>query len=551
MNHKKQFRVGIYIRLSREDGEKILESESITSQRDLLVHYINQHNYHLIDEYVDDGYTGTNFERPAFKRMILDIEQKRINMVITKDLSRLGRNNGKISTFLDEYFPQHNIRYIAINDNYDSFIESPSNDMIAFKSVFNDYYCGDISKKVRSGLRTRKEKGWFTGWKAPYGYQIDPHDKHHLIIDQKVAPIVKKIFQLAYDGSSPSQIADLLSLEQVATPSMYAQLKNASPIWCARTIKEMLTNETYIGNLTQGRRKKINYKLKKEVRMPRDNWIIVKNTHDPLIDSRIFATIQSLLISNKRKVKKHTMKRLQGLLYCKECGHALTITASKDKKRYYCACSYYRKYSKYHVCTPHTINYHTLETSIISKIISICQQQFNIDHGVKTLTNYIENHYHDHSKNDIIRIKRDVDTIEQALDTSYLDYCKHYITKDRYQRIKKKLEAELSEKQRILDTLTTHEIALKQQMKDNQNYELIVKQFLNSDHFTRNMLVEMIKKINITEDKKIEIYFQFYETNQTTPKYDKIEKENYKIPTKRSHYEEVPQTKNDQSKNHN
>ncbi len=530
MNHNQTFKAGIYIRLSREDEEKTLESESITSQRDLLISYVKQHHFQLIDEYIDDGYTGTNFERPAFKQMIYDIEQKRINMIITKDLSRLGRNNGKVSTYLDEYFPQHNIRYIAINDNYDSFIESPSNDMIAFKSVFNDYYCGDISKKVRTGLRTRKEKGWFTGWKAPYGYQIDPNDKHHLIIDSKVSHIVKRIFQLAYDGASPRQIANILSSEQVATPSMYANLKKASPFWCARTIREMLTNETYIGNLTQGRRKKINYKLKKEVRTSKNDWIIVKNTHEPLVDVQIFTSIQQILSINKRKRQPVTnRKRLQGLLYCKECNHALTISSSNDKKRYYCACSYYRKYSKYHVCTPHTFNYHTLESVILTNLITICQQQFQTSKGIDVLKNYVKHQQHQNQlDHNISQLKQDIKKIEQAIETCYLDYCKKEIPKERYDNVNQKLEIEIKEKQLLLNTVIHKQATLKRNQEHSFDYEATIQQFLKPEHITRNMIIDMIEKIYITEDKKIEIYFRFPEGNQTPTKYDTIKrKENF------------------------
>ena len=240
---KNYFSAGIYIRLSREDDTKE-ESSSIKSQRDFLTNYIKENGYELKKEYIDDGYTGTNFERPSFKKMLKDIENNIINMVIVKDLSRLGRNNSKVTYYLDEYFPIHKVRFIAVNNDYDSYIENASLEYAWLTNGINENYCLDISKKVRKALKIRKQKGYFTGFKAPYGYQRKKEDYHKLEIDNEASKIVKRIFFLALKGFTPTKIATILSNEKTPNPSTYANLNRKSSItsklWCTKTVKEIL-----------------------------------------------------------------------------------------------------------------------------------------------------------------------------------------------------------------------------------------------------------------------------------------------------------------------
>lgn len=220
------FKVGIYIRLSKEDNNKkfIKESESIINQRNLLLAYIKDHNLKLIDEYIDDGYSGTNFERPGFEKMLNDIENKKINMVITKDLSRLGRDYIQSGYYLEHYFPSRKIRYVSILDNIDTWLDDNS-DIAPFKALFNDLQSKDISKKIRSVLNYKKEQGLFLGNHAAYGYQKDPLNKYHLIIDPKTAPIVRKIFNLAKQGKTNKEIATILNNAHILTPIIYQKRK--------------------------------------------------------------------------------------------------------------------------------------------------------------------------------------------------------------------------------------------------------------------------------------------------------------------------------------
>ena len=254
------YRAGLYVRLSRDDGaDKV--SESIKNQQDFLLRYAAEQGYEVAEIYADDGWSGTNFDRPAFQRMIRDIEEKKINLVLTKDLSRLGRDYILTGHYLERYFPEHQIRYIAVNDGIDTFENSIANELNPFKAVMNDMYARDISNKVRTALTTKKQNGKFIGAFAPFGYQKSAEDKNKLEVDPLTAPTVKRIFQLFLSGESMKRIAQRLTQEGVLTPSKQRQAQRGADRWNDVMIKRILTNETYIGNLTQNRTRKINYKL--------------------------------------------------------------------------------------------------------------------------------------------------------------------------------------------------------------------------------------------------------------------------------------------------
>ena len=398
----KIFNVALYIRLSREDGDN-MESESITNQRELLQMFLEKTKEKLIyiDEYVDDGISGSTFDRPSWKRLIKDIDNGKINTIITKDLSRMGRDYISMGEYIERIFPERDIRYIAINDDIDTLYETPGLEFLQFKLMFNDYYLKDTSKKIRKIVKAKKEKGQFLGWKAVYGYKKDPNDKHKIIVDEPVRPIIEKMFSLALSGKSPKQIANIFSDEHIPTPSVYANIRREKKtlsyeLWCHRTIEEMLTNQTYIGNLTQGRRKKLNYKSKKEIRTPKEEWIIVPNTHEAIIDKKVFNTVQELLKKNKNKANKN-IELFSGFMFCKECGHAIGINKSSDGKRKYCCCTFYTSHSKYGLCTPHTCNYNKLEKAILDEIRNICKQYID--------NNVFENKVEDANKKNNIKIK--------------------------------------------------------------------------------------------------------------------------------------------------
>lgn len=354
--------IALYIRLSKED-ELNQESKSISNQKSYLRDYIKKFNYKNIFEYIDDGYTGTNFNRPSFKRLLNDIETKKIDTIITKDSSRLGRNISWVTYYIEEYFPSKKIRYISIDDNYDSEEKDSTNaDLLIFKSLFNEYYCKDISKKIKSSLKIKKIEGKYTGWKAPYGYQRDKHDYHKLVIDNNVKDNVKLIFYLALQNNSPTTIATILNNKNILSPSKYINKKDSK--WTTKTIKDILENPTYIGNITQGKRKKVNYKLKQSINVPKEEWIIKENTHEAIIDQDTFNKVQELLKKYKNiKNNKTITNELINIFYCKECGSKIGLN-----KNTYCVCNKYKKHYKDKLCTPHTFNYKKLKEEIIKEI---------------------------------------------------------------------------------------------------------------------------------------------------------------------------------------
>ena len=278
------YQVGIYIRLSKEDllKSKEQESESVIHQRSLIENYAKGHNLIIKKEYVDDGFSGTTFDRPAFQELIQDIESSKINMVITKDLSRLGRDYIKCGYYIEEYFPMKKVRYISILDNIDTGINSTNNDIAPFKALFNDMQSKDTSKKIKSILNDLKRKGYFIGNSACYGYLKDPNDKHKLIIDADSSKVVRKIFDLALDGYSYKEIVNYLNRENIQTPSDYKNNIHTHK-WGVTSVYQILHNYMYTGNMTQNTQSKLNYKSKKRITLDKNLWIIVPNTHEAII----------------------------------------------------------------------------------------------------------------------------------------------------------------------------------------------------------------------------------------------------------------------------
>lgn len=298
------YHAALYIRLSKED-ENEGPSQSVTNQKSLLYEFTEKHRVSVYDIYVDDGFSGTSFDRPAFNRMIRDIEDHKVNMVITKDLSRLGRDYIMTGHYLERYFPEHQVRYISLLDHIDTGIESAANDVMPFQAIINDMYAKDISKKIKSVKHSKQEKGLFIGWKPAYGYKSHSETCNKLVVDEKAASVVRFIFAQALLGTSCRAIADQLNDRNIPSPSAYAGVAVGNPsltpgLWRPEYIREMLQNEVYIGNMVQGRVAKASYKSKKFIQRRPEDWIIVENTHKPIIDREIFRKVCASIHSGTR-----------------------------------------------------------------------------------------------------------------------------------------------------------------------------------------------------------------------------------------------------------
>lgn len=514
----KVYQAAMYPRLSREDGDNV-ESESIVNQKDFIRNYVSkQDDIILIDyDYSDDGYTGGNFNRPGWKKLMKDIEDKKIDTIITKDLSRMGRDYISMGEYIERIFPEKNIRYIAINDDVDTLYETPGLDFLQFKLVFNDYYLKDTSKKIKKTMRSKKEQGQYTGWKGIYGYKRDPNDKHKLIVDEEVRDIVIRMFNLAKQGYGTRGIADIFTQEGIPNPSTHANLirgtkTQTSKFWCPRTIDELLQNPTYIGHLTQGRRKKVSYKSKKEIRVPKEDWIIIKNTHEPIIDEETFNTVQELLMKNKNDTKNKNDHLLKGFLYCKECGHRIGINSSSDKKRRYCVCCYYTAHSKFGLCTPHTMNYDKLEDAVLEELRKICKDYIDVTtFESKVNEEKRKNNQQDKLKRELSKIELKINQVNNYIDKSYVDKIDEFITAEQYQRVTLKFKGELKEllskKQELekeISSIDDEVIKKETEMTVKQ-----MKEFLSLKNPSRELLVNLIDKIIISENKTVEIYYKF------------------------------------------
>ena len=509
--------VALYIRLSREDDDKTQESESITNQKSLLLQYVKENNLKVYDIYVDDGFSGTNFDRPEFKRMMDDILKGKINMVITKDMSRLGRDYIGTGELIEKFFPSHGVRYIAVTDNIDTYLNNSNNDIAPFKAIMNDMYAKDISKKIKSSLRAKQKEGKWVGGRAPFGYKQDPNDKNKLVICEEQAVIVRRIFDMCLKGLSFYKIALKLTNEKVKTPAEYYSFEWKNNyrlnrgLWHTKTVRDILTNRMYIGDLVQNKRNKINYKVKKIVKNKPENYIIVENTHEPIIEKDIFYEVQKRIPKNVGRNEKKENHLLDGILYCGDCGHRISITSRRKKdNRCYTICNYYRTYMKYHVCTTHSNNYDILEQIVIDAIKKECRKYINIKEIINSIN--IDNLIIDRRikiKNETQVLQNEIKKLIANQDNVYIDKLNKVLDLNQYKRIKAKIEDEIKIKKAKL-------LSLKKELMDKNNIEIdknklenYINDFLNMKYLNRELIISLIDRIEIFEDKTINIKFAF------------------------------------------
>ncbi len=524
----KSFRVGLYMRLSREDGDKE-ESSSVTNQREMLKRYVSeQENFFIVKEYADDGYTGTNFDRPGFKQMIEDIEAGIIDTVITKDLSRLGRERLGVGHYTEIYFPEHNVRYIALLDNIDTYFDAGMNDMAPFKGVINDMYVRDISKKIRSSLIERKKAGNFLGVTAPYGYQKDPNNKFHLIINEKEAEVVKRVFRLYLEGNGLTKIAQILTKDGVPVPGESRNIGKTRKTalyssWKQTTIRRILDNRVYLGELVQFKRRKINYKSKRRITVPEEERYICRGTHEAIIDEESFNAVQNILKKNKSfKGTKHDYL-FKGLLYCAECGARLNITYSNyalkkyGEYRYTTICySYSRLYSD--ICTRHSNSIPELEEVLIKHIKEVCSRYINenlrdelIDMAKKQ--KQLELKQISNEKR-LETISQKISDIGLYIKNLYMDKVKGVVSENDYISLvadfTKDRDNLIKEKEELIKIINNQ----KPQIDETAKIEKLAKEFLSLERPTKQLLNELIEKITISENKEINFYFKFNELNE-------------------------------------
>lgn len=364
----KKYKVGTYIRISRD--ESYSKSDSIDNQIKLTDFHCKENKLEVIDKYIDNGYSGTSFDRPSFKKLLKDIDEGLINTVVVKDLSRLGRNYIMVGHYLQHYFPAKNVRFISINDNYDSLIHRNIMERldVPLKNMMYDHVAYDISGKIKKSLRISKEKGNFIGSSVIYGYRKDPSDIHKLIIDNEAADVVRNIFQMYLLRLTKSEIANELNNRKVLTPALYKKINNLGYTkpkrdnkWNYEMINRILRDENYTGTLVQGRRRNENYISHKKVKNPEKDWIKFENHHEAIIDKDNFIKVQERLKIQRRKTNKNDI--LSGYLKCADCNGAMMLVKGKKNEYYYCRNSISKKN-----CTKHTFRKEYLLEGVLNQI---------------------------------------------------------------------------------------------------------------------------------------------------------------------------------------
>ncbi len=510
------YRVALYIRLSKED-ENEGQSESVSNQQSMLNQFVKENQLCVYNTYIDDGWSGTNFERPGFQRMIQDIESGKVNMVITKDLSRLGRDYILTGHYMERYFPEHKVRYISLLDGVDTGIESSANDITPFRAIMNDMYAKDISKKISSVKHDKQRKGEFIGGKPIYGYKMHPTEKNKIVIDEDAAQVVQRVFAMALKGISCRQIAVQLNNEGVLTPATYAGItvRKRGPYtgkWSSERIAAMLKNEAYIGNMVQGRVRKVNYKSKKCIRLPSEEWVVVKGTHEAIVDAETFHKVNQLL-----EGRKHTRQRtydflLKGLIFCHECGHPLAVINrrnSKGEECLYFVCRTYQRFTKAGVCTGHYIKEEIVTEAVLEQIRRVCRNYLKQETLLPIAERETElARERQNIEQETASLKTKIQSLSANLDQTYMDRLNGVLDDGDFSRIYGNLKQERTRlEKRLAELLENKPSSIDQEAL----VKSLVEQFINSASYNRELIVSLVERVELTEDKQVIIRFRFRE----------------------------------------
>ena len=515
------FRVGIYIRLSQEDRDKKYESDSeiVIKQKELLRSYVKNNNFNLVKEYVDDGFSGTDFDRPAFKEMLEDIKNKKINCVIVKDLSRFGRDHVMTGYYTETFFPENNIRFISISESVDTFKEQASNDSSTFIIACNDYYSKQNSVKIRAVLNQKRLNGKFVGSLPSFGYMRDPEDKGHLIPNPETDWIVKEIFKLRANGVGPTEIANKLNDMKVPTPSGYKKTSYSSQLidrdtWNITTVKKILANRIYTGDMVQHVQTKVNYKSKKKITLDEKLWTIVENTHEALVDKDTFEYVNNLRKRNTRnyEVKTGREKRLlEGKLFCKECSNRLTVLYRRSLDYWSVNCNRYSRDPVRGRCYSHFYPYNYLEEQVLEQINkSVSKLIKELD--LKELNNEVVKSVYKETNNidkTIKNLEIEKEKITKRINTLYDDRCDGVISAEVYKELAKESETKLKEINDLIDNENIKKYRIKNKVNVLPDYTKKIKKLLDLNKPKKELIDTLVDKIVIDKDRNITIYFKY------------------------------------------
>lgn len=530
-NNKKYYYGGdvtaLYCRLSKDD-EQIGDSNSIVHQKEILAKYAKEHGFSNCEFYVDDGFSGTNFNRPDFQRLMADAEEGRISTIIVKDMSRFGRDYIMVGYYTEIYFSNLNIRFIAINDNVDSSIQT-ENDLTPFKNVFNEWYAKDTSKKIRAVFKAKGNSGKHLTTNPPFGYIKDPNDKDKWIIDEEAAGTVRRIFQMFVDGVRMPEIARKLTEEKVETPQLYNihrdrsihKLSEYPEIWSVGTIKNMLDQVAYVGHTVNFQTAKKSYKNKKQVRLPKEGWVIYRNTQEAIIDEKTFETVQQMRNVKRAYTKFNEPNMFSGLLFCADCGNRLTIQRiAKHREADNFSCATYRKKKK-GLCSSHRILVSELTEVVKSDLQKVCEYVFL--HEKEFTDEYLSGSkketekFQSKTKSEIKRLSDRQEEIGKIIRKLYEDNVSGRITDERFDFLAKSYEEEGNDlKQKTIELQNALSASVQDEEKLSK-FLKVVKTYTEIQELTPEILNSFIEKIYIGETERydgrkmqdVEIIYKF------------------------------------------
>ena len=517
----------LYARLSKDD-DLVGDSNSIVHQKEILAKYAKEHGFTNIEFYVDDGFSGTNFNRPDFQRMMADAEEGKISTVIVKDMSRFGRDYIMVGYYTEIYFSNLDIRFIAINDNVDSNIQT-ENDLTPFKNVFNEWYARDTSKKIRAVFKAKGNSGKHLTTNPPFGYKKDPNDKDKWIIDDEAAATVRRIFQMYVDGYRISEIGHKLTEEKVETPILYymnrgikTNARSEYPeIWDLMSIKYILSQTAYAGHTVNFQTAVKSYKTKKQIRLPKEDWIIYRNTQEPIIDEKTFETVQQMRKVKRARTKYNETNMFSGLLYCADCGNHLTIQrVARNRKMDNFSCATYRKKKK-GLCSCHRILVSDLETIVKEDLQKVCEYVFL--HEKEFTDEYLSGSkketekFQSKTKAELKRLSERQEEIGRIIRKLYEDNVCGRITDERFDFLAKSYEDEGNELKTKIQEFKNALASSVQEEEKLSKFLKVVKSYTKIEELTPEILNSFIEKIYIGETEKyngrkmqeVEIIYKF------------------------------------------
>ena len=519
---KNVYRTAIYARLSRDDGDSA-ESNSIGSQKSLCEEYIEKHSeLELVETFVDDGYSGVDFERPAFRRLEKALREGRVNAVLCKDLSRFSRNYIEGGRYLEKVFPLLGIRFIAINDNYDTLSENPQSDsfLVPFKNLINDTYCKDLSIKIRSNLNVKRRKGEYVGSYTPYGYRKDPEDKNRLVVDKEAGGIVCKIFSLFKDGMSICQIADYLNELDVPSP-MEHKIKSGIHFetafktgdvakWSYNAVRRILTNEVYVGILAQGKRGTPNYKVHVVRAKDESEWIRVEDTHEALVTYDDFMAVRNMLGRDARVSGADSEDNpFSGFLFCGDCKQPMIrkVVPAKNKKYYYFVCSSHKRHEG---CSSHSMSMVELERSVLN---AISMQVANVLDISKTLASIEQlpaaNGILLNYEAQMAQMEEELAHLHKMKLRIYEDLVGKIIDKEEYADYRRQYTEQIEEKNAALERLRREKKDALVCGEAEKVWVTLFRQHENIESLNRRVLMALIDKIFVYEDHSLEVVFRY------------------------------------------